>query len=70
MKGKVIIENTSELNLKQAMARVDHVMSLGFISGDNQYCYVSEFKDCVVYARDARGSTHSFKVMQNKLWGK
>jgi hypothetical protein len=65
MKSKIIIENTSELSLKEAMARVDHVMSLGFISGDNQYCYVSEWKDCVVYARQTRGTTHSFKVMPN-----
>ena len=65
MKSKIIIENTSELNVKEAMARVDHVMSLGFISGDNQYCYVSEWKDCVVYARQTRGTTHSFKVMPN-----
>jgi hypothetical protein len=68
--AKIIIENTSELNVKEAMARVDHVMSLGFISGDNQYCYVSEWKDCVVYARQTRGTTHSFKVMPNKLRGK
>ncbi len=65
MKSKIIIENTSELSLKEAMARVDHVMSLGFISGDNQYCYVSEWKDCVVYARQTRGTTHSFKVIPN-----
>jgi hypothetical protein len=66
MKSKIIIENTSELDIKEAMARVDYVMSLGFISGDNQYCYVSEWKDCVVYARQTRGTTHSFKVMPNE----
>jgi hypothetical protein len=65
MKSKIIIENTSELNLKEAMGRVDDVMLLGFISGDNQYCYVSTFTDCVVYARQTRGTTHSFKVISN-----
>ncbi|MFT6988189.1 MAG: hypothetical protein ACJASL_000149 [Paraglaciecola sp.] len=65
MKSKIIIENTSELSLKEAMDRVDDVMWLGFISGENQYCYVSTFTDCVVYARETRGTTHSFKVIPN-----
>jgi hypothetical protein len=62
---KVIIENTSGLSLLGAMERVEDVMLLGFISGENQYCYVSTFIDCVVYARETRGTTHSFKVMPN-----
>ena len=62
---KVIIENTSRLSLLEAMERVEGVMLLGFISGENQYCYVSTFTDCVVFARETRGTTHSFKVMPN-----
>jgi len=60
--SKIIIENKSKLSDRAAMDRVNTVMELGFISGDNQYCYVSTFTDCVVYAREARCSTHSFKV--------
>jgi membrane-bound metal-dependent hydrolase YbcI (DUF457 family) len=68
--SKVIIENTSESSDIKALYYVMQVVDMGFISGDNQYCYVSEFKDCVVYARKTRGLTHSFKVMPNKLRGK
>ena len=62
MMSKIIIENTSHISDRKALDRVGAVMSEGFISGDNQYCFVATFKDCVVYARDTRGTTHSFKV--------
>jgi hypothetical protein len=68
--SKVIIENTSELSLEDAIYRVASAINYGFISGDKQYCYVTKFTDCIVFARDTRGTTHSFKVMPNKLWGK
>ena len=62
---KIIIENVSELSNLEAISRVADVVRMGFISGGNQYCYVSTYIDCVVYARDARCTTHSFKVMPN-----
>ena len=62
---KIIIENVSELSNLEAISRVSDVVRMGFISGGNQYCYVSTYIDCVVYARDTRGATHSFKVMPN-----
>ena len=65
MKSKIIIENTSQLSDIKALYYVMQVIDMGFISGDNQYCYVSEWKDCVVYARQTRGTTHSFKVIPN-----
>jgi hypothetical protein len=63
--SKIIIENTSKVSDKKALFRLTSVLNLGFISGPNQYCYVSTFTDCVVYARDTRGTTYSFKVMDN-----
>jgi hypothetical protein len=66
MKSKIIIENTSQLSDIKALYYVMQVIDMGFISGDNQYCYVSEWEDCVVYARQTRGTTHSFKVMPNE----
>jgi hypothetical protein len=63
--SKVIIENTSKLSDIKALYYVMQVIDMGFISGDNQYCYSSVWKDCVVYARQTRGTTHSFKVIPN-----
>jgi hypothetical protein len=63
--SKIIIENTSKISDKKALDRVRVVMSDGFVSGENQYCFVATFTDCVVYARDTRGTTHSFKVEDN-----
>jgi hypothetical protein len=65
MMSKIIIENTSQVSDMRAMHKVQCVMDLGFISGENQYCYVTTFTDCIVYARDTRGTTHSFKVEDN-----
>jgi hypothetical protein len=65
MMSKIIIENTSQISDRKALDRVASVMSDGFVSGENQYCFVTTFTDCVVYARDTRGTTHSFKVVDN-----
>jgi hypothetical protein len=62
MMSKIIIENTSQISDRKALDRVTSVMSGGFVSGDNQYCFVTTFADCIVFARDTRGTTHSFKV--------
>ncbi len=49
--SKVIINNESSLSDKDAMHYVSGVISLGRISnGNTQYCYVSQFKDVIVYA--------------------
>ncbi len=63
--SKIIIENTSKISDRRALHVVSVVMSDGFVSGENQYCFVATFIDCVVYARDTRGTTHSFKVVDN-----
>ena len=63
--SKIIIENTSQISDRRALDRVGSVMSDGFVSGENQYCFVATFADCLVYARDTRGTTHSFKVEDN-----
>jgi hypothetical protein len=60
--SKIIIENTSQISDRKALDRVGSVMSDGFVSGDNQYCFVTTFADCIVFTRDTRGTTHSFKV--------
>jgi hypothetical protein len=65
MMSKIIIENTSKVSDMEALHKVQCVMGYGFISGDNQYCYVTDFTGCIVYARDTRGTTHSFKVEDN-----
>jgi hypothetical protein len=64
--SKIIIENTSQISDRRALHVVSLVMCDGFVSGPNQYCYVSTFFDCVVYARETRGKTYSFKVLPNK----
>jgi hypothetical protein len=65
MMSKIIIENTSKLIDIKALYSVMQVIDMGFISGENQYCYVTKFTGCIVYARDTRGTTHSFKVEDN-----
>ena len=60
--SKIIIENTSELSDIKSLYYVMQVIDMGFISGANQYCFVTTFTDCIVYARDTRGTTHSFRV--------
>jgi hypothetical protein len=65
MMSKIIIENTSQISDRRALHVVSLVMCDGFVSGDNQYCYVTKFTGCIVYARDTRGTTHSFKVEDN-----
>jgi hypothetical protein len=61
--SKIIIENTSQISDRRALHVVSMVMCDGFVSGDNQYCFVTTFADCLVYARDTRGTTYSFKVV-------
>jgi hypothetical protein len=63
--SKIIIENTSQISDERALHVVSRVIWDGFVSGPNQYCYVTTFPDCIVYARDTRGTTYSFKVVDN-----
>jgi hypothetical protein len=63
--SKIIIQNTSQISDRKALDRVGSVLSYGLVSGPNQYCYVTTFSDCIVYARDTRGTTYSFKVVDN-----
>ena len=65
--SKIIIENVSELSDKKAIEMVNRVMDAGFISGEKQYCWVTTCSNGhVVIARETRGLTHSFKVMQDE----
>ena len=66
MMGKIIINNKSKMPDRIANLLVDHVMSFGFVSGENQYCWATSFKSSHsvdVFARKTRGNTHSFVVV-------
>ncbi|ANJ65543.1 hypothetical protein [Pseudoalteromonas virus vB_PspP-H6/1] len=66
--SKIIIHNESKIDDRSAIECVAEVVKMGFISGQNQYCWVSQFAhppEIKVLASKTRGKTHTFKVMNN-----
>ena len=63
--GRIIISNRSKLTDIEATKLVADVMSLGFISGNNQYCLCSTWKDIVVLAATTKNGSYSFKVLND-----
>lgn len=60
--SKIIIHNNSKMPDTEAVIRVQKVMSMGFISGPSQYCWVVSNKGWAVNAMQTQGTTHTFKV--------
>lgn len=63
--SKIIIHNMHE-NVSDATAvqMAAHVMANGFVSGENQYCWLTHWKslNAIVVSMKTRGNTHTFKV--------
>lgn len=70
--SKIIIHNESDLPDRVAVTMVSRVMADGFVSGEHQYCWASQFTDKVsgdifgVVALKTRGKTHTFKVINTE----
>lgn len=70
--SKIIIENEADLIDSIAMRLVYSVISSGKISGENQYCWATQFtvginpRKVTVIARKPRGDTHSFKIVRGE----
>jgi len=62
--SKIIIHNNSKANDIVAIHVVKSVVSDGFVSGENQYCWTTAFSplDLRVNAKPTRGTTHTFEV--------
>lgn len=67
--SKIIIHNKSKATDEEAVNMVSRVIGMGFVSGENQYCWASHFQNVLrhteftVIANRARGDTHTFKVI-------
>ncbi len=62
---KIIIKNDTKLSACDAVQRILIVMSGGLISKTSrgkQYCFITTFGDCVVYADKLKSDTHVFRV--------
>lgn len=66
--SKIIIHNESSVSDYEAIDYVRAVVGLGFLSGENQYCWHSGFlePDISVVALKTRGDTHTFKVLDGE----
>ena len=68
---KIIIENRTDMLMRDAIYYVKHVISQGRISesaGKKQYCFVTTWKDgTVVYAHKNKGSDRF--VISKDDWG-
>lgn len=69
--SKIIIHNKSKFSDQNAVECVLSVVKSGFISGEKQYCWVSQFYHPIisggvdVLSMKTRGETHTFKVVDN-----
>ena len=63
--NKIIIHNNSDCSDFVATTAVSKVINSGFISGENQYCWVTSFSavGIDVVASKTRNKTHTFKVV-------
>jgi hypothetical protein len=62
---KIIIKNDTKLSAYDVLRRLEIVIRGGLISKTSrgkQYCFVTTFYDCVVYADKLKSDTHVFRV--------
>ncbi len=62
--SKIIIHNNSTVSDAIAVEIAGRVMQMGFVSGENQYCWMttSDTYGIEIHAKPTRGTTHTFEV--------